>query len=207
MGLWARVVAIGSAWGVLCAVGNQWSVTSTFVQMAVPWLWVAAVVGFRSARGVRGAAVAGAATLTSANVVYFAVGAIASLVSDQQALANPRFLLVWTAVGLIMGPTAAVLGRLSASASAAPFALLALAAASMAEPLALWGHIDHVDAHITYSVVALVGLSIPVAVSATPMRKRWGLTASAVLVTYPVALLLEVVLIGLGQISAPVRLI
>ena len=204
-GVVSAVVA-GAVWGAFCGVGNGWSVVSTLAQMAVPWLWIAAIVGYRCADGARHAAQIGVATLVSANVAYFAVGAIARLLSGEAPIGGVRFLVVWTSVGLVVGPAAGMIGRwLTAERTSLP-AAAALAAASIAEPLALWAHIDHLDAHLTYLVVAAVGITIPVIRLRAAPRRSLRATAVALAVGYPAAVIIEVALVALGQISAPIRL-
>lgn len=204
---WIAVVVAGVAWGAFCALGNFWPATTTFVQMAVPWMWVAALVGFRQHGELHRAALAGAVALMAANVAYFAVGAIAILVATNQVVGGVRFLLVWSAVGLVVGPASAVLGRLLAGDPASLVAAAALATAAVAEPLALWAHVDHLDAHITYVVVALVGVIAPQAITQGSVRRRLISTAWVVIAAYPTAVVLEAVLIALGQVSAPMRLV
>ena len=86
-------------------------------------------------------------------------------------------------------------------------AVVLLATVSTAEPLALWPHIDHLDAHIAYVGVAIVGLTFPLLF----FRRRWSQAVRAVFLTaaltYPAAVVLEATLIALGQISSPMRLL
>lgn len=202
----ATVAAIGSFWGVFCALANGWPIATTLAQMAVPWMWVAAFVGFRFAKDGRRAALVGAVVLLWANLAYFGFSSIGQLVNSGATLSGVRFFVLWSIVGLIVGPVAGVLGR---SAGARPPYMLGIAAlttASVAEPLALWKHIDHTDAHIAFVIVASIGLTLPFLIRSGLKTSLIGVSLS-ILLAYPLAVVLEVVLIALGQISAPLRLV
>ena len=43
-----RAVVVGLVWGVFCGIANGVPVATTLVQMAVPWVWVAAFVAYRA---------------------------------------------------------------------------------------------------------------------------------------------------------------
>jgi hypothetical protein len=41
-----QTIVAGTLWGIICGLANALLVASTLAQMAVPWVWVAAVVGY-----------------------------------------------------------------------------------------------------------------------------------------------------------------
>jgi hypothetical protein len=202
-----RTLVLGMVWGALCGLGNGAPVASTLVQMAVPWIWVAAFVGYHLARRVRRAAILGGLALLAANIAYFGVGVVWTLLADDAAGGDVRFLVLWTGVGLFIGPLAGMVGWWLTNHSTILPAVVLLATVSTAEPLALWAHIDHLDAHIAYVGVATVGLAFPLLF----FRRKWSQAVRAVFLTaaltYPVAVVLEATLIALGQISSPMRLL
>lgn len=177
-------------------------------QMAVPWLWVAAAAGYVwGADELRRNALIGGATLVSGNFVYFGVAVVARAIAGDPAISGFRFLVIWSTIGLIMGPASAVVGRGLKNPDRKLAAATMLAAISMAEPVALWAHIDHRDAHITYIIVAAAGLGIPLMLFRDRVGQGIGASALALAALYPLAVVLELTLILLGQISAPARLI
>ncbi len=203
----AEVAAIGSIWGVFCALANGWPIVTTLAQMAVPWMWVAAFVGFRFAKDGRRAAVLGGLVLLWANVAYYGFSSIGQLVNSGAPFGGVRFLILWSTVGLIAGPVAALLGWIANLEPPRMLGMAALATASIAEPLALWEHIDHADAHIAFVIVALIGLTLPFLPVRAGLRTSLTGVSLAIVLAYPLAVVLEVVLIALGQISAPLRLV
>jgi hypothetical protein len=110
-------------------------------------------------------------------------------------------------VGLVVGPVSGVIGFALRSRTLRWLAAGGLTAVSIAEPLAWWAHILHFDARMTYVIVALMGAAIPVAVLRTEGNAMLRASALALSSAYPLAVLVELVLIGLGQVSAPMRLI
>lgn len=202
-----RAFVVAVVWGVFCGVANGLPVITALVQMAVPWVWVAAFVAHRGASNSRLAALLGAVTLLAANVAYFGVGSIARGVSGLPVVGGIRFFALWATVGLIVGPIAGVVGWWLTTERASFAAVVMLATVSIAEPLALWTHIDHFDAHLAYLGVAAVGFAFPL----TWFRRDWGnalkALALAVVLTYPTAVVLEATLIVFRQISPPMRLI
>lgn len=195
-------LAVGLVWGVFCGIANGIPVATTLAQMAVPWIWVAAFVAFRVATSTRQAALLGALTLLAANVAYVGVEYLAPGMSGQA-----RFFALWTIVGLIVGPVAGVVGRWLTTEEGMFRAVVMLAAVSIAEPLALWAHIDNFDAHLTYLLVAASGITFPLVWFGRDGRKALQSLALSLLLAYPVAVVLEAALIALGQISPPMRLI
>ena len=151
----SRAVVVGIVWGVFCGIANGWPVVTTLVQMAVPWIWVAAFVAFRGASNSRLAALLGGITLFAANVAYFGVGSL-------PVVGGIRFFALWTTVGFFIGPIAGLVGWWLTSTRASFIAVVTLATVSIAEPLALWTHIDHFDAHLAYIGVAAAGFTLPV---------------------------------------------
>jgi hypothetical protein len=201
-----RVVVVGMVWGVFCGIANGRSVLNTLAQMAVPWIWAAALVAYR-AKSAKRAAMLGAAALLVANVAYFSVGAIARAIAGLPVTGGLALLAMWTAVGLIVGPIAGLMGWWLASERAGLWAVVALATVSLAEPLALWSHINHFDAHVAYTAVGAAGVLFPLIWFRRARRKALKALALVGLLGYPVAVVLEATLIALGQISAPMRLI
>jgi hypothetical protein len=202
-----RTVVVGAVWGIFCALANGNPVASTLAQMAVPWVWVAAFVGYRMAKSTKTAALLGGISLLVANVGYFTIGTVSGGLTGAPLGGGIRFFALWTAIGLVVGPIAGVIGWwITAERTALP-AVVALATASVAEPLALWAHIDHIDAHLAYVIVAIVGLTVPVMWFRRTWRKAVKAAALVLALTYPTAVTLELVLIGLRQISPPMRLL
>lgn len=202
-----RPLVLGAAWGVLCALANGVPVASTLAQMAVPWIWVAAWIGYRLAGTARRAALHGGLALLAANIAYFGVGMGWGLLSANAAGGDVRFLVLWTGVGLIAGPLSGTVGWWIANQPTMFLPVVSLATVSVAEPVALWAHIDHLDAHIAYVGVVFVGVMLPL-LAFTQERLR-GLRAVllTVALAYPAAVVLEATLIALGQISSPMRLL
>ena len=202
-----KAVVVGVVWGLFCGIVNGWPVATTLVQMAVPWIWVAAFVAYRAAKSGRRAALLGGIALLAANVAYFAVGSIARGFAGLSLVDGIGFFALWATVGLVIGPVAGVVGWWLRTERTSFVAVVMLAMVSIAEPLALWTHIDHFDAHLAYIGVAAVGCAFPL----TWFRRDWvnGLKALALVVvlTYPAAVVLEATLIALRQISPPMRLI
>lgn len=151
------VVGSGVALGVASLFANQHMLTSTLGQMATPWVLVAAAVGAFERAGQHRAVVGGALTLAAATIAYNVTGMAIS------GSTNNYYFLLWLVVGLVVGSMAGYTGwqvkhgplRLRVIAAAG------LAAVCLAEAVVLWGHIDHLDAHLTYTVLGLVGLSVP----------------------------------------------
>lgn len=204
---WRGAAVLGLAWGLFCGFGNGIPIASTLAQMAVPWVWVAAVAAYRSATTARQAALLGGVALLAANVVYFVVGVFGRGVSGLSPVDGLRFFALWTPIGLLIGPIAGLVGWWLTRNNTALVAATALAVVSIAEPLALWAHIDHLDAHLAYVAVAIVGFSLPLTRMWQTPRTAGTAAAMALALSYPVAVVLEAVLIALGQISAPMRLI
>ncbi|MBK5268652.1 MAG: hypothetical protein JJE47_14590 [Acidimicrobiia bacterium] len=92
---------------------------------------------------------------------------------------------------VIAGPASAVVGSGLKNPARKLVAATMLAAVSMAEPLALWAHIDHRDAHITYVIVAVAGLAMFLVLFRN--RTRQGIRSSvlALAALYPLAVVLE----------------
>jgi len=200
--------ALGLAWGVFCGIANGWPVASTLAQMAVPWVWVAAFAAYRTApAGTPQATRIGGVTLLAANVAYFAVGLLARSATGLPLVGGIRFFVLWATVGLVTGPVAGVLGWWLTSMRRGVAAVAVLAAVSIAEPLALWMHIDHLDAHVAYIGVAAAGFSFSLAWFRQMRRATFMTVASVLVLIYPIAVVLEATLIAFGQISAPMRLV
>ncbi len=200
-------ILLGAAWGLFCAFARP-PIGSTLAQMAVPWLWVAAAAGYLwGTDELRRTALIGGVALLSGNFGYFGVAAVARAIAGDPVISGLRFLVIWTTIGLVIGPASAVLGRGLKDPARQLAATTVFAAVSMAEPLALWAHIDHIDARITYVTVAATGLVLPFVL----FRDRMGLgirsSVLALAALYPLAVVLEITLIVLGQVSAPVRLL
>ncbi len=119
--------------------------------------------------------------------------ALPGLVSDQGL--PVRYWLIWTAVALVVGPSAAVTGWQvrHGARRVRVIGASALVAVCLAEAFVLWGHIDHLVPHVVYAVMAVVGLLIPWAVL---RRDRWqvaaGSTALGCALAVPFALIFEV---------------
>lgn len=176
--------------------------------MVVPWLWVAAAAGYLwGTDELRRTALIGGAVLLSANVMYFGVAGLARALTGEPVISGLRFLVIWTTLGLVVGPVSAAVGRRLKNPARELAAATTLAAVSMAEPVALWAHIDHRDAHITYVIVAVIGLVIPLVLFRDRMRQGLRSLVLALAALYPLAVVLELTLILLGQVSAPGRLI
>ena len=176
--------------------------------MAVPWLWVAAAAGYLwGTDQLRRAALIGGLALLSVNFMYFGVAGVVRAITGDPAISGFRFLVIWSTIGLIMGPVSAVVGRGLKNPDRKLAAATMLAAGSMAEPVALWAHIDHSDAHITFNIVAAAGLAIPLMLFRDRVGQGIRAAALALAALYPLAVVLELTLILLGQISAPARLI
>lgn len=203
----ARAIAVGALWGVFCGVANGWPIATTLAQMAVPWVWAAALVGYLAAASTRQAALLGAVTLLAANVAYFVVGGIARELAGLSAVGGIRFFVMWTTLGLIVGPIAGAVGAWLTAERTSLFAATALATISVAEPLALWAHIAHADARVAYVLVAAVGLVVALVRLQRGSGSRARTLGVVIGLTYPTAVALEVTLIALGQISAPLRLV
>lgn len=197
---------VGVLWGVFCGIANGWPVASTLAQMAAPWIWVAALVAYRASGGSRQAALLGALALLAANASYFAVGSIARGLSGLPPVGGIRFFAMWTTLGLVIGPVAGIVGWWLTQRTAFA-AIVTLATVSIAEPLALWAHIDHFDAHLAYVGVATAGMALPLILYRRHWTKAVRAVALALFLTYPTAVILEATLIALRQISAPMRLI
>jgi hypothetical protein len=202
-----KAVIGGLVWGVICGIANGLPVATTLVQMAVPWIWVAAFVACQEADNSRLAALLGAVTLLAANVTYFSVGSITRGISGLPVLGGVRFFALWAAVGLVIGPIAGLVGWWLTSQRGSFTAVVALATVSAAEPLALWTHIDHLDAHLAYIGVAAAGLAFPVIWFRRDRRKALRALALVLVLTYPAAVVLEATLIAFHQISPPIRLV
>jgi Family of unknown function (DUF6518) len=203
-----RTLAIGAAWGVLCGIANGWPVASALVQMAVPWIWVAAYVGYALAAGSnrRGAAL-GVIALLAANLSYLVVEMISRGLAGQPLAVSLQFFFLWAIVGLIVGPIAGIVGVWLSAENYALVAVVALATITVAEPLALWAHIDHFDAHLAFLLVALAGLGFVLLWYRPPSARTVKAVALVIVLAYPIAVVLEAVLIALGQISPPMRLV
>lgn len=202
-----RAVVVGIVWGVFCGIGNGLPVVTTLVQMAVPWIWVAAFVAFRRASNSRLAVLLGAIALFAANIAYFGVGSIVRGLSGLPVVGGIRFFALWATVGLVIGPIAGVVGWWLTIERASFTAVVILATVSIAEPLALWTHIDHFDAHLAYIGVAAAGFAFPLIWFRRDRRSALKALAFVVVLTYPAGVVLEAALIALQQISPPMRLI
>ncbi len=192
-GVWP--VAAGMALGAFAVLADRSIVTTTLGQMVTPWVLLAALAGYHSARGLRWAAIAGAVALTVANATYHS----ASLALH--GVHTPRYWLLWTAVGLAVGPAAAGagwvmrhgIGRLRLLGAAA------LAAVPPAESVVLWGHIDRPEAHLTYILVGALGLGLVVLATLPAGRRTMAeVTALAGVLAVPAAILFEVGFSRLG---------
>jgi hypothetical protein len=203
----SRAIAIGIVWGAFCGIANGWPVVTTLGQIAVPWIWVAAFVAYRWANNGRLAALLGTIALLAANVAYFGVGSSARGISGLPVVGGIRFFAIWATVGLVIGPIAGIVGWWLTIQRASFTAVVALATVSVAEPLALWTHIDHFDAHLAYIGVAAAGLVFPLIWFRRDWRNALKALALVVVLTYPAAMVLEAVLIAFSQISPPMRLI
>lgn len=200
-------VVIGVVWGLFCGIGNGWPVATTLVQMAVPWIWVAAFVAYRAAGSGRRAALLGGIALLAANVAYFAVGSIARGFAGLSLVGGIGFFALWATVGLVIGPVAGVVGWWLKNARTFFVAVVMLTTVSIAEPLALWTHIDHFDAHLAYLSVTAAGFSFPLIWFRREWRNALKSLALVMILTYPSAVFLEATLIALDQISPPMRLV
>lgn len=198
---------VGLGWGGFCGIANGLPVATTLVQMAVPWIWVATFVAYREADNSKMAALLGAITLLAANVAYLGVGSIARALSGLPQVGGVRFFALWATVGLVTGPIAGILGWWLSTGRRSLTAVVALATVSISEPLALWTHIDHVDAHLAFIFVVAAGFAFAV----IWLRREWRTALRALALTlvliYPTAVVLEATLIAFRQISAPMRLI
>ena len=94
----------------------------------------------------------GAVTLLAANLAYSGTGSIARSISGLPQVGGVGFLALWATVGLVIGPIAGIVGWWLTSQQRSFTAVVTLATVSIAEPLALWTHIDHLDAHLAYMV-------------------------------------------------------
>jgi hypothetical protein len=197
----------GITWGALCGIANGLPLATTLVQMAVPWVWVALLVAFRTSDSGGQSAVAGGLTLLAANFAYLGVGFFARGIAGLSFIGGIRFFVLWSAIGLVVGPVAGLVGWLLKSRRTALLAATGVATVSIAEPLALWAHIDHLDAHIVFTAVAVAGVAFPLVLFRSSPRAAFQALGLAFVFTYPVAVALEVVLIALGQVSPPMRLI
>jgi len=200
-------VVAGVVWGLFCGTVNGWPVATTLVQMAVPWIWVAAFVAYRAASNGRQAALLGGMALLAANVAYFAIGSIARGYVGHPLVGGIRFFGLWTAVGLVIGPIAGVVGWWLTTERRSFVAVVMLATVPIAEPLALWAHIDHFDAHLAYLLVAAAGFAFLLIWFRREWRKALRALALVMILTYPIAVLLESTLIAFDQISLPMRLV
>ena len=77
------------------------------------------------------------------------------------------------------------------------------ATVSIAEPLALWTHIDHFDANLAQMGVVAAGIAFPLIWFRRDWRKALRALALVLVMTYPTAVVLEAVLIAFRQISPP----
>ena len=175
--------------------------------MAVPWVWVAAAVSFRKASDARQGALLGATALLAANVSYFVVGSIARLLDGGSAAVDVRFFVLWAVVGLVVGPISGLAGWWLRDGRLALASVVTLVVVTMAEPLALWPHIESSEARMVFIAVGLAGIVAPLVLRRRRPRDAVAALLVALALTYPAALALEVVLIALGQISPPLRLI
>ena len=198
---------VGSAWGVFCGIANGWPLATTLVQMAVPLVWVAVAVSYRTANDGRQGALLGTIALLAANISYFVIGSIARLLDGGSAATDARFFALWAALGLVVGPVSGLIGWFLREGRLAFASIVALSVVTLAEPIALWPHIAQTDSRIVFVAVGLAGFLLPL----VSQREQWREATKALLValalTYPAALALEAVLIALGQISPPLRLI
>jgi hypothetical protein len=202
-----KAVVVGVVWGLFCGIANGWPVATTLVQMAVPWIWVAAFVACRAASNWRLAALLGGITLLAANVAYFAVGSIARGFAGLPLVGGIGFFALWATVGLVIGPVAGVVGWWLTTQRTSFVAVVTLAMVSIAEPVALWTHIDHFDAHLAYLGVAVAGFAFPLIWFRRDWRNALKAAALVMILTYPTAVFLEATLIALDQISPPMRLV
>lgn len=202
-----RAVVAGIIWGSFCGLANGWPGATTLVQMAVPWVSLAAFVGFRTADSGSQPALAGGVSLLATNVAYFGVGSIARAFAGLPQIGGVQFFVFWTVVGLVVGPIAGLVGWWLKADRTARMAAALLTTVSIAEPLALWAHIDHLDAHLVYVAVGLGGVALPFARFRRNPRTAFVALALAILLAYPAAVALEAALIALGQVSPPMRLI
>lgn len=200
-------VVIGVVWGLFCGIGNGWPVATTLVQTAVPWIWVAAFVAYRAAGSGRRGALLGGIALLAANVAYFAVGSIARGFAGLSLVGGIGFFALWATVGLVIGPVAGVVGWWLKTERTSFVAVVMLATVSIAEPLALWTHIDHFDAHLAYLSVTAAGFAFPLIWFRREWRNALKSLALVMILTYPSAVFLEATLIALDQISPPMRLV
>jgi hypothetical protein len=202
-----KAVVVGVVWGLFCGIGNGWPVATTLVQMAVPWIWVAAFVAYRAANSGRRAALLGGIGLLAANVAYFAIGSIGRGFAGLSLVGGIGFFALWATVGLVIGPVAGVVGWWLKSERTSFVAVVMLATVSIAEHLALWAHIDHFHAHLAYLSVAAAGVAFPLIWFRRERRNALKSLALVMILTYPSAVFLEATLIALDQISPPMRLV
>ena len=99
--------------------------------------------------------------MLAANVAYFGVGSLARGISGLPVVGGIWFFVLWATVGLIVGPIAGVVGWWLTTERTSFTAVVTLATISIAEPLALWIRIDHLDAHLAYVGVAAAGFAFP----------------------------------------------
>ncbi len=191
----APAVVAGLALGLFAAFADRSIVTTSLGQMVTPWVLVAAFAGWRSRASLPGAAVEGGLALVVANGAYYVATVLLTSVQ------TPRFLVLWTAIGLVVGPAAAVTGRLAGSGPdrLRLLATVALAAVPIAEGVVLWGHIDHPEAHATYATGLGFGLLLPLWL----LRREGPRTvavavALAALVAVPLGVIFEVTFDAIG---------
>jgi hypothetical protein len=189
-------VAAGVALGTFCAFANYSQVTSTLGQMVTPWIVTAALVGLASPTlSVSG--LAGGTALLIANLVYYGWAAATTGVE------TPRYLTVWALSGIVVGPLSGITGWVSHNGSDRwrIVAAAGLAAVVWAESFVLWGHIDHLDAHVTYMVASVLALVLQLVILRDMGRRRWLAPALSLLLAIPLALLFEDVFGRLGIVT------
>lgn len=190
-----EAVVGGVALGLFAALADKSIVTTSLGQMVSPWAALAAIVGGRSRRGRAEAAIGGAVSLTAANATYYVFGLLAANIQ------TPRYWALWTVIGVLVGPLAALTGWHSRFGPRRLRVLGAalLAAVALAEGVVLWGHIDHPEAHITYVAVGLIGLLLPSALLRDEgARLRAAATGLSVVLAVPLGFFFEAAFSAIG---------
>ena len=193
--------------GFFCAMVGDVPIATTFAQMAMPWAWLAAMVGLFRSWEAKQAALDGLLVLLTANLTYFVVRVAGRMiVTGQIDGSDVRFVILWSAICAVVGPAAALLGQSTRSDRSAVVGVALLSAGSVAEPPAWWWHVDRPGPGTAYLIVALVGITFLVI---RFFGQRVRIVASLLLVAlmvYPIAMGIEAALIVTDQVSKPFRL-
>lgn len=191
-----RRVAVlsGAALGAFCLVADRLDLVDWVEQLASTWVLVAAYAGSRAA-SYRRAAVAGLLALLTATAVYYG-GFVA-------ALASPTVVAMWGLIAIVVGPVAGTVGRaaLRGRARTRVASAALLAASLVAEPLALWSHLDHRDVRAVFVVMVVLGVALPgVVLRDEPVERRSIAVFLAVAGGLLAAPVLEIVFSAVGLV-------